>query len=255
MINPLLDINSVDFTDPGDINGFVSLLCHEGNRLGMFKSVSCQAPESRDLRRTAVETVSRFDGCLPEMSPADGLKVIQAYDLAHRLAYKVGGNPKLINSCVLGAFDALLHGDKAVDEYSMYREIDRKLHQRDSLYFDKPLTWNCLSTEHWFRTIGDRTASDYDTVSRVSILLSADLFECVGSDQEQYKFSLFGEYRHYLDHHDSDDQMTLQAVNQLLASSWKFLTPADRNKYQSTLNREIISHPKTNRFVKAVLGG
>ena len=255
MINPLLDINSVDFADTGEINGFVSLLCHEGNELGMFKAVSRPTPECRQLRQTACELVRRFDECLPGMSPAESLKIIQAYDLTHRLAYKVSGNPKLVNRCVLGAFDAMLHGDKAVDEYSMYREIDRKLHQRDILYFDKPLIWNCLSTEHWFRTIGDGTGSDYDTVSRVSILLGADLFECVGSDQEQYKFSLFEEYRHYLDHHDSDDQMTLQAVNQLLASSWKFLTPADRNKYQSTLNREIISHPKTNRFVKAVLGG
>lgn len=253
MINPLLDIATVDFANPDDINGFVALLCHEGNELGMFKPTFNPTSESRYLRQTAGEMVSRLYECLSGMTPADSLKIIQSYDLAHRLAYKVAGNPRLINRCLLGAFDAMIHGDKDIDEYSMYREIDQKIRQKDNLYFGKPLTWNCLSTERWFRHIDNETDSDYDKISRVGLLLGTDLFVYVGNDQEQYKHSLFGKYRHYLDCHDSSDQCTLHAVNQLLTASWKYLTPADRIRHKSILTREIITHPHTNRFVKAVL--
>ena len=203
MINPLLDIATVDFANPDDINGFVALLCHEGNELGMFKPTFNPTSESRYLRQTAGEMVSRLDECLSGMTPADSLKIIQSYDLAHRLAYRVAGNPRLINRCLLGAFDAMIHGDKDIDEYSMYREIDQKIRQKDNLYFGKPLTWNCFSTERWFRHIDDETDSDYDKINRVSLLLGTDLFVYVGNDQEQYKHSLFGKYRHYLDCHDS----------------------------------------------------
>lgn len=254
MISPLLDIESVDFKDSDEISGFVSLLCHEANNRGMFMPVSSATPEICQLRLTAGEMVSRLDEWLPGMTPADSLKVIRAYDLAHRLAHKVSGNPKLINRCVLGAFDAMIHGDKNVDEYSMYREIDQKIRQKDDMYFDKPLTWNCLSTERWFRHIDDETDSDYDKISQVSLLLGTDLFVYVGNDQEQYKHSLFGKYRHYLDCHDSENYKTLLAIKLFLNVSVRYLPLNDVQKYQRILMCEIFAHPRTNRFIKAMLG-
>ena len=255
MINPLLDIDSVDFTDSDDISGFVSLLCHESNGMGMFMAGFQPTPDSSQLRQTAGLMAYRLSAYLPEVSPSDSLKIVHSYDLAHRLAYNVSGNPDLVNKCVLGTFDAMIHGDKTVDEYSMYREIDSKVHQKDRLYLDKPLTWNCLSTERWLRSIDDTAHPEYDTVNRVSILLGADLFVYVGSRQDKYKRSLFEKYRHVLDRHDTENYQTLQAVNQFLNASVRYLTPHDAQKYQSSIKREILTHPQTNRFVKARLVG
>ncbi len=114
-----------------------------------------------------------------------------AYDLMHRIAYNQPANKETINKIILKAFDAMIHGDKQVDQYVLFEAIERRAHQREQAFLDKPLTWifQCLDEWHKHAVKGfDRTALyDYDILSRVNILLDADLFTFDGRNQKTFK--------------------------------------------------------------------
>lgn len=91
----------------------------------------------------------------------------------HRIAFGSSPNVEEINRLKLEAFDAMIHGDKEVDEYIMFRVIRTAVRQRNKAFLDKPLTWSCLVLERWHKEAVDgfdnTKLTDYDIQSRVNI--------------------------------------------------------------------------------------
>lgn len=109
----------------------------------------------------------------------------------HRITYWTSPNAEEVNSIKLAAFDAMIHGDKDVDEYIMFRAIRKAVSQRDKAFFDKPLSWSCMALERWYKEalagFDKTTLSDYDIQSRINILLEPDLYAYAGRAQDQFK--------------------------------------------------------------------
>ena len=198
-----LDIESVDFTDPVEIRGFVSHLCHLADDAGVSAPDFIPTRESSEIRSLAGKVVKKLDNQLPQMTAAEAFSTLSAYDFAHRLAYRTPADRKFINKIALRAFDAMIHGDKTVDEYEMYRHIRRCVAQHDKDYFDKPLKWTCISLEYWYkeasRAYEHSALTDYDIINRVNILLESDLYAYEGHNQHQFKHHLCEQHRSYLD--------------------------------------------------------
>lgn len=257
MLHPLLDINIVDFDDPLDIGGFVSLLCQIGGSLGMAVPGFRPTADSNEIRRLANVVARKLECKLPQMSSSSAFVSVSLYDFAHRLAYMVGAERAVLNKYVLKAFDALIHGDSSVDEYAMFREIKRGISRRDPVFMTKPLSWNCICEERWkkeaCRGNGFTGLADYDILNRLSILMESDSGLGNASSQTAFKRSLFEQYRHYLDSHATNDSGILNAVGQFFRASCKFLTAEEFTRYRMQLDLERVNSPATNRFMRASL--
>lgn len=251
-MSELFDIDRVDFGDPYDIGAFVSALCQYGCDLGMLCPGFKPTRETNQVRQLANRVVRRLNDRMPEMAVADAFAVVPAYDFVHRIAYMVPAEAKYLNGFVLKAFDAMLHGDKSVDEYEMFRRIRQAIARRDPAYFDKPLQWSCITEDYWYKeAAGDKTGiglSDYDIVSRAAVLIEIDLYAYEGRAQDQFKQTLFSRHRHYLDNHDATDLRLLTALDRLLTASCSWLTPEEFESYSSRIAREKLALAHIVRF-------
>lgn len=211
MLNPTLDYRQINFDDPASVVGFVSRLCQAGSDCGMTSADFRSSRESNEVRRVAAELIRNLDRHMPSMTPANAFLIVEAYDLAHRLAYGTPADANRLNAYVLRAFDAMLHGDNAVDCYDMFRTIRRAIARRDRAYFDRPLQWTVLVEEQWYREAkaslsssaptgcAKASVTDYDIINRTAILLQSDLYAYEGTSQTAFKQALFARQRHYLD--------------------------------------------------------
>lgn len=230
MLNPTLDYRQINFEDPAAVVGFVSRLCQAGSDCGMAAAEFAPSRESNEVRRVAAEVVRNLDRFMPSMTPANAFHIVEAYDLAHRLAYATPADANTLNAYVLRAFDAMLHGDNTVDRYDMFRTIRRAIARRDRAYFDLPLQWTVLVEEQWYReakaalsssahaAYGKASATDYDIINRTAILLQSDLYAYEGSRQTAFKQALFALHRHYLDTPGADDAAYATALRHLQAA-------------------------------------
>lgn len=222
-----LDIESVDFTDPVEIRGFVSHLCHLADDAGVSAPDFMPTRESSEIRSLAGKVVNKLDKQLPQMTVAEAFNTLSAYDFAHRLAYRTPADRKFINKIALRAFDAMIHGDKTVDEYEMYRHIRRCVALRDKDYLDKPLKWTCISLEYWYkeasRAYEHSALTDYDIINRVNILLESDLYAYEGHNQHQFKHHLVEQHRHYLDKYVATDRKTHSAAERFRDASGRHI--------------------------------
>lgn len=213
----VLDLSTVDFNNVDEINGFAYALINAGNSIGLYLSATpLQSREAIQIYQTAKGWTNTVRRQLSTMRPGDALRLIDSYEFMHRIAFQCPAKPEELNKVKLAAFDAMIHGDKSVDEYIMFRAIRNAVRQRDKAFFDKPLTWSCISEERWHKEalLGfDRTRlSDYDIINRVTILLESDLYAYEGRNQDQFKKSLAEQYLHYLDGYTSPDRRTENAL-------------------------------------------
>ncbi|MDE6460519.1 MAG: hypothetical protein K2K52_06790, partial [Paramuribaculum sp.] len=145
---------------------------------------------------------SEIEQQLPRISPADALTAIATFDIIHRIAHGAPANPQLINKYTLRAFDALISGDKTIDEYTLFRQIGMGIRRKDPAYTDKPLRWHSLSLARWHKQFANAepvgNLSDYDTAQRVSILLSSDLWALETRNEAAFKHRLHTRYSHLL---------------------------------------------------------
>ena len=199
-----LDLSSIDFSNVDEINDFAHTLMNTGNSIGLFYLAA----------KGWTNAVKRQ---LPAMRSADALRLIDTYEIMHRIAFGDSVKTDEINRIKLAAFDAMIHGDSEVDEYIMFRVIRNAVRQREKVFLDKPLTWSCITEERWFKEAiqgFDHTKlSDYDIISRITILLESDLFAYEGSNQDQFKQTLVNQHRHYLEGYTTPDRRTENALN------------------------------------------
>lgn len=242
----LPDITRVDFSNPDDIGTLVTGLFQTGCDNGMAQAISCPTPESDAIRRLAHRVTQHIGRQLPLMSPADALLVISAYDLAHRLAYGTPASTTLTDRYLLQAFEAMIHGDKEVDQYVVYRLIDQRLTHAtmDDPFLDRPLRWLSIALDRWHRQFSDGTCHDalplYDTVQRVTILLTSDLRAYETTRETAYKQRLAQNHRH-LPAHPTAEPRTRQALTQLQQALSRYLpSPAIPNP-EPSLPQEITT--------------
>ncbi len=245
------DVDTVDFNDPMDVESYVGLMIQAGNELGAFMPDFRPTAEWIRVRKAAKEMTGRLEALFLSMSSAQKMMCETAYDLAHRLAYYSPADQSILNRHLLEAFDARIHGDKTVDEYVLYRSIDRRLFQRDKAFFDKPLVWTSYCLSDWFKS-QDKRKSDYDRISQTTILLDSRLDAFVSGNTEQYKKGLFNRNRRYLDLTYSDVR-DLMALDKFLVSSLRYLSGEEADSYRSAIADALITHPDTNRFYRELL--
>lgn len=198
----LPDLESVDFGNPFETSNWVGVLLGIATELGMTMPGFKPTKESNALRRIANNAVRKFDEILPRLSAAKAFMTIAAYDFAHRLAYHSPADQNIVDRYTLKAFTALINGDEEVNQYAVFRQIQRSIMHHDSALTGQPRMWLGLVLERWYRealTGFDRSRlSDYDIINRVSILLTSDLSAFEGSAQDQFKRRLLSRYCHYL---------------------------------------------------------
>lgn len=232
----ILDLSTVDFNNVDGINSFAYALINAGNSIGLYMSATpLQSREAMQIYQAAKSWVNTVKRQLLVMQPADALSLIDSYEFMHRIAFQSPAKAEELNKVKLAAFDAMIHGDKAVDEYLMFRVIRNAVRQRDKAFFDKPLTWSCIVEERWhkeaLRGFDRARLTDYDIISRVTLLLESDLFAYEGRNQEQFKQSLAEQHRHYLDGYTAPDKKTRFAIEQYLLASAKFLSKEEFDRY------------------------
>lgn len=257
MLHPLLDIRLVDFGNPYDINGFVSLLCQIGSKAGMTMPDFRPTRESNVIRQLANKVARKLDEQLPVMSAADAFSVLHAYDLVHRFAYMTPADRNTFNRYVLNVFEAMIHGDKSVDQFALFREIASAVARRDKAYLDKPVRWMTIKIGQWYDDMTQDSRQmqmcDNDIINRAGILLGYDLFAYEGRNQDRFKRNLFDSNRHYLDCHDNTELTTLYSLEAFFNASLRFMKEDEAERYRAQLDLERISSPATNRFLRAAL--
>lgn len=239
-LRDVLDVSAVDFDNVEEINAFASLLISLGSSLGVLKSKTPQ--QSKDavtVYQSAKGWVNSVRMRLMIMSPSEALSVIEAYEIMYRIANWCDKNPEEACKVKLSAFDAMLHGDESVDRYMMFRIIRKAVRQKEKAFLDKPLAWSCLAERRWYLEACegfDRSQlSDYDILSRVSILLESDLFAYEGRDQHKFKRRLFERHRHYLERYTVVSAHIIGVLNDFLMASSKFLNEEEIGRFEKRL--------------------
>lgn len=198
-IQSSLDLSLVNFNKIEEVTEYAGRLIDLGNSLGVLSDEKrLQSREAIAIYQAAKGWVNIVKKQMLAMSPAESLQLIDTYEIMHRIAYWTSPNAEEMNGIKLTAFDAMIHGDKDVDEYIMFRTIRKAVSQRDKTFFDKPLSWSCMALERWYKEAvkgyDNTMLSDYDIQSRINILLESDLYAYAGRNQDQFKHRLAEQY-------------------------------------------------------------
>ena len=206
-----------------------SLIINRADDLRLFlNETSRQSREAIEIVRLASEWVKTVKSDFNSYTPGEALLLVDHYDLMHRVAFRLPADKEVLDRIILRAFDARIHGDKSVDEYILYKAVERRIWQREKAFLDKPLTWLSLSLGEWHKQAlkgFDRSEqSDYDIISRVNILLSTDLTAFEGHNQQTFKQQLFNRHRSFLDHDASANLLMTCALNDFRHLSTRFIS-------------------------------
>lgn len=205
-----------------------SRILNRANDLRLFlNDTSRQSREAREVVRWASEWVRTVEGRFNTLVPGEALLLADHYDLIHRVAFRLPADKGVLDRIILRAFDARIHGDKSVDEYILYKAVERRVRQREKAFLNRPLTWLGLCISEWHKQAlkgFDHTElSDYDILSRVNILLNTDLTAFEGHNQQSFKQQLFNRYRNFLDYNAPADLLMTTALNDFRHLSTRFI--------------------------------
>ncbi len=250
MICTELDIKLVDFSNAEETRDFASLIFSTANELGLFLSKSQHTQALAGIRLTAREWVGRVEDSIGSMSAGDALTVITVFDLIHRIGYNVPAKNVYIDKYKLGAFEAYIHGDMTVDQYTLYDAISYEVGRRNRMYLGRPLDWQTLCLDRWhknFRTgTGASRQSDYDTVRQITALLSADLW-AFEPDQNTFKRTLVANHMHLLNNGKTMDTSYKRAFEAFLSSAAKYISDEEYDACYSSLHHDEVSRSVKKR--------
>lgn len=167
----LKDITAIDFSDVDDVARLAALLLDEA---------LCGKGRDAELAATGQKLCETIRSIMDASSPGEALRLIEAYDMAHRAVYGHPAEAQSVNDVILRAFESRIAGDETIDVYDLYCAIGNRLRQHDQAFAGRPLRWNCLNLDRWWNNfrygaICLTPQSDYDTRRQTEILLSEDL--------------------------------------------------------------------------------
>lgn len=226
--NIAVDILAINFNRAEEVINSGARILDRANELKLFlPETSRQSRDAIRLIREATTWVNNVKSHIESHSAGDALSLIDAFDLVHRIACLQPADRTLVNGIILRAFEARIHGDKTVDEYMLYRAIHSRIIRQDKAFFDRPLTWLCLTLGCWHKeAVGgyDKTHLPvYDIINRASILMEADLYAYEGRNQKAFKQHLVDTSRHYLDIYNATDRKAQFAAQQYSLNANTFL--------------------------------
>lgn len=177
-------------------------ICAAANDAALFVADEQNPTEISRTRKAARNWLSEVGTRLSQMTPGEALRVINIYDVIHRIAWSHPADWNIIKRYNLAAFEAFIRGDKTVDKYILFRQIATGIRRKDRAYMDRPLQWYTLTLKAWYREFSSGTTStplsDHDTRERVSILLQSDLWVYETRNEAAYKHRLLTNYHHLL---------------------------------------------------------
>lgn len=244
----ILNIDDVDFSDISDIAGSAELILARSSNPGQFKT-ACKSQAKEWLRRA--------DTVLDSLSCGDAMTLTAYYEPLHQLAFSQAASTAKLDKYRLDAFESYIRGDKTVDQYALRHTISREIDRRNPKYFGRPLQWESVCLDRWHKQFRYGASldelSDYDTLNRVSTLLTTDLWSFETRNESRYKQNLFENYKFYLDNLDGLDYSLLIANYSLLISGTPFLTQEEYTAYDTRIRSALIASPTTNRFHREAL--
>lgn len=253
----LPDISQVDFTCAADIEGSASLIFTLANRLQIFLPAASHAGEKAELRRQAKTWVSNVERHLGSLTMGDSLTTLDYYDLIHRIAFNAPADSGYLNRHKLNAFDSYMRGDTTVNAYTLQHTVAQEIRRRNSAFFGRPLRWESVCLDRWHKQFPGGCSitplNDYDTLQRVTLLLSADLWAFETRNEAAYKRRLFDSHTRYLSLTDTMDTPTLSALNRFLSAGAPYLTSSDFLASEATIARSLLTHPDLNPYTRAAL--
>lgn len=177
-------------------------ICAAANDAGLFVADGQDPAGIARVRKAAQSWLMEVARRLSRLTPGEALRVVNLYDVIHRIAWSRPADRDIINRYSLAAFEAFIRGDKTVDKYILFRLIAAGIRRKDRAYMDRPLQWYTLTLDKWHKEFSTGTASlplsDHDTRERVSILLQSDLWVYETRNESAYKHRLLTNHRHLL---------------------------------------------------------
>lgn len=253
MISSAFDIAEVDFSDAKDVEGFAMLLHSTADGVGLFTD-EAHPDEAYELRRVAKAWIYGVEDNIDSFSAGDALNVVGFYDLIYGLAFKSAAGESFLNKYRIRAFEALIDGDRSVNEYHLQRTISREICRRNKVFFDRPLRWESRCIDRWHKQfrfgMSFERMSDYDNIQRVKSLLDRNLQAYEVGNEARFKRSLFDNSRHYFTETAGKSLSTLLAIDSLLGSSLHFLPLSEYREYDTAISRALLSNNELNRFLR-----
>lgn len=247
-MSEILNIDEVDFTDIADIAGSAELILARSSNPGQFKTA---------CKFQAKQWLLRADTVLDSLSCGDAMTLTAYYEPLHQLAFSQAASTAKLDKYRLDAFESYIRGDKTVDQYALRHTIAREIDRRNPKYFGRPLQWESVCLDRWHKQFRYGASldelSDYDTLNRVSTLLTTDLWSFETRNESRYKQNLFENYKFYLDNLEGLDYSLLIANYSLLISGTPFLTQEEYTAYDTRIRSALIASPTTNRFHREAL--
>ena len=205
-------------------------LCKMANDAGIFLREDDPTRDRLTLKRVRRESKDWLKAVRKQidiMPVGDALKLLGTYDSVHRVAYGTPADPTFLNRYTMAAFESRIRGNKEVDPYILYRQINAGIARRDPLYLGRPLQWSTTILDRWYKELsgsyanqsgginnrskgstnlnegcrsfngGSSNASDtlYDRLQKASILMETDLWVYEGANQKAFKQQLYDKYR------------------------------------------------------------
>lgn len=262
-----------DFDNPEEVTDCANRLCRLASDAGLFLSDCATTAEVVAVRQAAAEWLREVDLRIDRMTPAAAFSAICSYDIIHRIARQTPAPADIISRQVLRAFDALIHGDTAIDRYHLFRQITVGLSRRDPAYLGKLLQWHSLCLDRWhkeFRRMltafrpaprltstsvsssraslsttssGAASPTTYDLIQRATLLLESDLWAFEPTAAPHFKRQVFDLLRPRLaslssiSSPDRHDRSTLHALDRLLTVAHRlgYLTDTAADSCRTTL--------------------
>lgn len=254
--SPLPNISEVDFDRADDISGFASLLTVCASNAGMFMAhPSRQGKEQSAIAATARQWINALIPRLHGMHSGDTLTVLSSFDIIHRIGFNTPADPGITAGHTLSAFNAYIRGDRSIDIYTLFRAISQEILKRDRTFLDKPLRWNGICIESWYKNFSTTAngLTDYDTLQQINILLDENLFAFEAGNQQQFKQRLINANRHYLYETSLLDSRSLPLLKPLLIHAMRLGIETDFQTCSREIDNAIISCPRINRYHRAAL--
>ena len=236
-------------------------LCKTANDAGIFLREDDPTRDRLTLKRVRRESKDWLKAVrkqIDTMSVGDALKLLGTYDSVHRVAYCTPADPTFLNRYTMAAFESRIRGNKEVDPYILYRQINAGIARRDPLYLGRPLQWSTTVLDRWYKDItgantgtsscGTTTVSREvegatlsDTLQKAAILMETDLWFYEGANQKAFKQRLFISLRPLFYKADQLDDRTLGALNAFLHSSCPYIGRGRYNDYRQMIGRIFLT--------------
>ncbi|MDE7412462.1 MAG: hypothetical protein K2N05_01550 [Muribaculaceae bacterium] len=179
----------IDFSNPEEAYGQAMLICNASAEAARKIADGNFSPITK-IRTSAREWILGIEPHIDSYSPAQALRLAQAYDHLHRLAYSAPPLPGIVDRQVIRSLRALIAGDTAVDQSLLYRLITLGLNRGIKEYRGLPLRWQSQKLARWYKKYSEGTADLIE--EEIRILLDSDLTAFTGRNQAPFKEQLRG---------------------------------------------------------------